>query len=170
MAGSRSISKNNYFLRLCMFKVFGIARSCLLAAILISASVPANAGGWATVHRHVHKTGKCGVAREVLASHYRVGTITASGEKFDPYGLTAASHDYPLGTIIKALNPLNGRTCSVRINDRGPYGTARQMGAKIDFALGAANCLGMRSAQYVCAPQSVEPITKPKTIAPVATR
>ena len=135
-----------------MSKVFGIAKSCLLAALLVSASGSADAGGWATVHRYVHKTGKCGAAREVLASHYWTGTKTASGERFNPHDLTAASHDYPLGTTITAMNPLNGRSCRVRINDRGPYGIARQMGAKIDFALGAARCLGMRSAQYICAP------------------
>jgi rare lipoprotein A (peptidoglycan hydrolase) len=91
-------------------------------------------------------------AREVLASHYRTGTKTASGERFNPLDLTAASHDYPLGTTITAMNPLNGRSCLVRINDRGPYGIARQMGVRIDFALGAARCLGMHSARYICAP------------------
>jgi hypothetical protein len=45
-------------------------------------------------------TGKCGAAREVLASHYSIGARTASGERFDPQGLTAVSHDYPLGTTI----------------------------------------------------------------------
>lgn len=132
--------------------MFAILKSFVLAALLMSASGSANAGGWATVHQHVHKTGKCGDAREVLASHYRVGTTTASGEGFDPNGSTAASHDYPLGTTITVLNPQNGRSCKVRINDRGPYRIARQMGARIDFALGAAHCLGMHNAQYICVP------------------
>ena len=100
----------------------------------------------------MQKTAKCGAAREVLASHYSVGTKTAGGEKFNPHGLTAASHDYPLGTVITAANPLNGQSCVVRIHDRGPYGMARQMGVKIDFALGAAHCLGMNGAQYIRVP------------------
>lgn len=139
---------------------------CCLTALFASGSV--EAGGWATVHHHVHKTAKCGADREVLASHYRIGTKTASGEKFDPHGLTAASHDYPLGTTINAVNPLNGKSCKIRINDRGPFGLARQMGAKLDFSLGAARCLGMRSAQYVCVPQ-IEKITadwKPLNLVP----
>jgi rare lipoprotein A (peptidoglycan hydrolase) len=133
-------------------QVFGIARTLLTASLLLSVTFSANAGGWATVHRFVHKSGKCIGSREVLASHYRIGSKTATGEKFNPHGLTAASHDYPLGTTITAMNPLNGRSCSVRINDRGPYGMARKMGARIDFALGAARCLGMHGTQYICTP------------------
>ena len=112
----------------------------------------AQAGGWGSVHRHVRPTGSCGAAREVLSSHYWIGAKTATGERFNPHGLTAASHDYPLGTVIAATNPKNGKRCTVTINDRGPYGMARQTGVKVDFALGAARCLGMTSAQYICVP------------------
>jgi rare lipoprotein A (peptidoglycan hydrolase) len=112
----------------------------------------ADAAGWASVHRYVRKTGNCGGGREVLASYYGSGHRTASGERFNPQGLTAASHDYPLGSTVSITNPHNGRSCSVRINDRGPHGTARRMGAKLDLALGAARCLGMRGTQYLCAP------------------
>ena len=112
----------------------------------------ADAAGWASVHRYVRKTGNCGGGREVLASYYGSGHRTASGERFNPHGLTAASHDYALGSVVSITNPHNGRSCSVRINDRGPHGTARRMGAKLDLALGAARCLGMRGTQYVCAP------------------
>jgi len=132
--------------------MFGIAKALLLASLLLSLTCSADAAGWASVHRFVHKTGKCIGTREVLASHYRIGSKTATGEQFNPYGLTAASHDYPLGTTIRAMNPRNGRSCSVRINDRGPYGMARKMGARIDFAMGAARCLGMHGTQYICAP------------------
>jgi rare lipoprotein A (peptidoglycan hydrolase) len=135
-----------------MPNAFGRLHGCALTTLIVLASSSAGAGGWAEVHRYVHKTGKCGAAREVLASQYRTGAKTASGARFDLQGLTAASHDYPLGTTITATNPLNGRSCSVRINDRGPYGKARETGVKIDFSLGAAVCLGISNAQYVCAP------------------
>jgi len=118
----------------------------------VSLCVPVQAGGWATVYRFVHKSGHCGGTREVLASFYGSGSRTASGERFNPLGLTAASYDYQLGTTITATNPANGRSCSIRINDRGPNGTARRMGARIDLALGAARCLGMKTTQYICAP------------------
>jgi rare lipoprotein A (peptidoglycan hydrolase) len=133
-----------------MTKRIVVFASCVLLSLVPSGS--AYAGGWATVHRHVHKTGQCGGAREVLATLYSIGTKTTSGEKIDPHSLTAASHEYPLGTTITATNPSNGKTCSVRINDRGPFGKARQMGVKIDFASGAARCLGMHGTQYICAP------------------
>jgi len=125
----------------------------LFAGLFLTAlAVPAVAGGWATVHLYVHKTGRCGVAREVLASFYGTGQRTANGERFNPYAVTAASYDYVLGTTITVTNPHNGRTCQVRVNDHGPNGLARVMGARIDFALGARDCLGMVASQYVCAP------------------
>ena len=123
-----------------------------MALFSVLLCVSAQAGGWATVYRFVHKSGQCGGAREVLASFYGSGTRTANGERFNPLGLTAASYDYHLGTTIVATNPVNGRSCSVRINDRGPNGIARRMGARIDLALGAARCLGMKTTQYICAP------------------
>lgn len=112
----------------------------------------ADAGGWATVHRHVHPTGKCGSGKEVLATLYSIGSRTSSGELLNHQSLSAASHEYPLGTTISVTNPANGRTCSVRINDRGPFGKAREAGVKIDFTTGAARCLGMHGTQYVCLP------------------
>ena len=104
------------------------------------------------MYRYVHKTGRCGSDREVLASFYGTGKLTASGERFNPHGLTAASYDYALGTTIAVTNPHNGRTCQVRVNDRGPNGIARVMGARIDLALGARDCLEIIASQYVCAP------------------
>ena len=131
----------------------------LMSTVLLSSTLlvllpvtQADAAGWASVHRYVRKTGNCGGGREVLASYYGSGHRTASGERFNPQGLTAASHDYPLGSTVSITNPHNGRSCSVRINDRGPHGTARWMGAMLDLTLGAARCLGMRGTQYLCAP------------------
>ena len=49
------------------------------------------------------------------------GGPTASGETFDPSALTAASRPLPLGSTIRVTNVNNGRTVTVRINDRGPY-------------------------------------------------
>ena len=110
---------------------------------------PANAGGWGSVHRYVKPTGKC-AGQEVLASYYWTGTRTASGERFDASGNTAAARTWPLGSSLTVTNPHNGRSLTVRINDTGPYGTAYRMGARLDLARGAAQRLGMRGAQYVC--------------------
>jgi endonuclease YncB( thermonuclease family) len=55
---------------------------------------------------------------------------------------------------VAVTNPANGRTCDIRVNDRGPYGKAREAGVKIDFAMGAARCLGMHGTQYICLPDA----------------
>jgi rare lipoprotein A len=46
---------------------------------------------------------------------------TANGERFDRNGLTAASRDLPLPTVIRVTNLDNGRSLVLRVNDRGPY-------------------------------------------------
>ena len=63
-------------------------------------------------------------------SHYGVGDgygyqRTASGERLDPYGYSAAHRSLPFGTRVRLLNPQNGKTVTVRINDRGPYVAGR---------------------------------------------
>ena len=49
------------------------------------------------------------------------GKITASGEPFDMYDFTAAHVTLPLGTFVRVTNLNNGRTVTVRVNDRGPF-------------------------------------------------
>ncbi|MGX7743360.1 thermonuclease family protein [Rhodopseudomonas parapalustris] len=138
-------------------EILSKAVACAAAALIALAPGVADARGWDTVHRFVHRTGKCGAGKEVLASLYTIGSRTSSGEPMNHDGLTAASHEYPLGTTVLVTNPVNGRSCSIRVNDRGPYGKPRDLGVKIDFTLGAARCLGMHSTQYVCLPGE-EPI------------
>ena len=121
------------------------------AGLLISlfTLTAAQAGGWATVHKHVKRTGKC-AGQEVLASWYASGKRTATGERFDANGNTAAARTWPLGTHLTVTNPANGRSLTVRINDTGPWGIAFRMGARLDLARGAARRLGMHASQYVC--------------------
>src|SRR5215469_5317071 len=135
----RGTSTVKYFTR---FLSFGILLSVLAIA-------PASAGGWATVHKYVKKSGNCS-GQEVLASSYSSGRRTASGERFDPNGNTAAARTWPIGTSLTVTNPKNGRSITVRINDTGPWGIAYKMGARLDLARGAAHRLGMTASQYVC--------------------
>jgi rare lipoprotein A (peptidoglycan hydrolase) len=75
------------------------------------------------------------------ASYYGrelAGRRTASGEKFNPAGMTAAHRTLPFGTRLRVINPQNGRSVIVRINDRGPFVRSRG----IDVSLGAAQMLG----------------------------
>jgi rare lipoprotein A len=119
----------------------------VLASLLTVTS--ASAAGWATVHKYVKRSGSC-AGQEVLASMYSSGTRTASGERFNVNGNTAAARTWPLGTSLTVTNPQNGRSIVVRINDTGPWGIAYRMGARLDLARGAAQRLGMRASQYVC--------------------
>ncbi|GAA1996776.1 hypothetical protein GCM10009799_24670 [Nocardiopsis rhodophaea] len=59
------------------------------------------------------------------ASMYSDPQPTASGETFDPSAMTAAHKTLPMGSMVKVTNPSNGKSVTVRINDRGPYVAGR---------------------------------------------
>lgn len=46
---------------------------------------------------------------------------TASGERLDQQALTAAHRTLPFGTRVNVTNLKNGKSVTVRINDRGPF-------------------------------------------------
>jgi rare lipoprotein A len=79
------------------------------------------------------------VASHGLASFYKEGTQTASGEKFDPHELTAAHRTLPFGTRLRVTNVATGRSVTVRVNDRGPFVPGRV----VDVSYSAAETLGM---------------------------
>lgn len=53
------------------------------------------------------------------------GQKTSSGEIYDMYGMTAAHPTLPIPSYARILNPANGRSVVVRINDRGPFHSGR---------------------------------------------
>lgn len=67
------------------------------------------------------------------------GRKTASGEAFNPEALTMAHKTLPFGTRVKITNPKNGKSVTVRVNDRGPT-QADRVG---DVSYAAARKLGM---------------------------
>jgi rare lipoprotein A len=77
--------------------------------------------------------------------HELGGHRTASGEMFNPDGMTAAHRTLPFGTCLIVGNPKTGRTIAVRVNDRGPF----TGGLALDLSAGAARAIGMRSTQRV---------------------
>lgn len=86
------------------------------------------------------------VVKEVVgqASWYGAqfqGKRTASGERFDMTELTAAHRTLPFGTLVRVINPRNGRSVIVRINDRGPYAGQRI----IDLSRTAAELIGIKA-------------------------
>jgi rare lipoprotein A len=73
------------------------------------------------------------------ASWYALTSRTASGEMMDPAKMTAAHPSLPFGTRIEVTNRTNGRSVTVRINDRGPF----VHGRIVDVSREAARRLGM---------------------------
>ena len=77
-----------------------------------------------------------------MASYYGAelaGRRTASGERFDPRGMTAAHRTLPFGSKVRVTNSANGRSVVVRINDRGPF----TRGRLIDLSRSAAERIGL---------------------------
>jgi peptidoglycan lytic transglycosylase len=74
-----------------------------------------------------------------VASFYGHDSETASGEKFDPNQLTAAHRTLPFGTRLRVTNLTNGRSVTVRVNDRGPF----VRGRTVDVSSSAAAALQM---------------------------
>lgn len=63
---------------------------------------------------------------------------TASGERYDMHGFTAAHKFLPFGTIVRVTNEDTGLTTLVRINDRGPFKKSRI----IDLSRKSAEAVG----------------------------
>ncbi len=83
--------------------------------------------------------------RKGMASWYGPGfhgRLTANGERYNQNGLTAAHKTLPFGTQVRVTNLNNGRSVTVRINDRGPF----IRGRVIDLSKGAANVIGLVSS------------------------
>src|ERR1700733_6444110 len=70
------------------------------------------------------------------------GKKTADGERFGSESLTAAPPNLPFGSLVRIVNPRNGKFEVVRINDRGPY----QEGREIDVSYRVARKIGLTHA------------------------
>lgn len=89
---------------------------------------------------------RCGGGKLVRTAYYWQGTKTASGQRFDPDGFTAAHRTLPFGTKLTVKNPRTGRAVEVVVNDRGPY----TPGLHIDISRGAARAIGLMGTGTVC--------------------
>jgi rare lipoprotein A len=67
------------------------------------------------------------------------GQATASGETYDMYAMTAAHPILPIPSYARVTNLRNGRSVTVRVNDRGPFRSDRL----IDLSYTAALKLGI---------------------------
>jgi rare lipoprotein A len=110
-----------------------------VAAVLLST---------ACAPRHPTPAGSHGVVREqdgyatYVARSFH-GKKSASGETFDERRLVAAHRTLPFGSVVRVTNVQNGRSVTVRIVDRGPYGQNYREGTIIDLSRAAARRLRM---------------------------
>lgn len=66
------------------------------------------------------------------------GKKTANGERFNRNAMTAAHKSLPFNSRVKVTNTSNGKSVTVRINDRGPYHGNRCL----DLSTAAMNKIG----------------------------
>jgi rare lipoprotein A len=67
------------------------------------------------------------------------GKTTSNKEVYDMHDLTAAHNSLPFGTYVVVTNLNNGKSVTVRINDRGPF----VKGRIIDLSYAAAKAIDM---------------------------
>ena len=81
---------------------------------------------------------------EGLASWYGPnfhGKMTANGEKYNQWAMTAAHKTLPMPSMVRVTNLATGKSIVVRVNDRGPFADGRI----IDLSRAAAEELGTRA-------------------------
>lgn len=88
----------------------------------------------------------CDNGKMLRSAFYWQGRHTASGERFNPDGLTAAHRTLPFGTKLTVTNPRTGKSVVVEVNDRGPF----TRGLHLDLSRGAAKAIGLKSTGTLC--------------------
>ena len=133
--------------RLCLFAL--LLAALLLQGCAIFSSEPTHRGGSGqgkpyTIRGKTYYplTSGDGFVEEGIASWYGSdfhGKTTANGERYDMYSMTAAHKILPFNTQVKVTNLQNGKSITVRINDRGPFVADRV----IDLTHTGASKIGM---------------------------
>ena len=77
------------------------------------------AGRWYTPMKGVKNYDATGIASWYGDDFH--GKLTANGERYDMYTLSAAHTTLPLPTLLRVTNLENGKSVVVRVNDRGPF-------------------------------------------------
>ncbi|CAG2170907.1 unnamed protein product [Oppiella nova] len=91
-----------------------------------------------TVSQTYGETGVCSWYGDLPA-----GALTADGEVFNENALTAAHKTLPFGTMVTAS--CNGKSVTVRINDRGPFVAGRIL----DLSKAAGAVLALANARNI---------------------
>jgi rare lipoprotein A len=110
---------------------------------------PAGAG-------HIDHSGRTEKGRGSFYAHKFANRKMADGHRMNPNSNVAASKTLPLGSVAKVTNLDNGRTATVKIEDRGPYVNGRV----VDLAPKVADQLNMKDKGVTLV--EVKPITVPE--------
>jgi len=100
-------------------------------AVSSPASATASAGRW--------RASQTGIASWYGGRWH--GRKTASGERYNQNSMTAAHKKLPFNTRVRVTNLGTGKSCIVRINNRGPH----VRGRIIDLSVAAARKIGSYS-------------------------
>ena len=111
----------------------------VIAAVLFITPA-AEARGWDWFVKHIKTGPHCNGSP---TTYYGEGHRNADGSRFEPHGLSAASWDYPFGTVLHVTNCANGRSVHVTVKDRGPGRHQRNLGIKLDLSTGAARAIAL---------------------------
>jgi rare lipoprotein A len=106
---------------------------------------------------HIDQTGRKEKGRASFYSHRFTDRKMADGRRMNPNSNMAASKNLPLGSVAKVTNLENGKTATVKIEDRGPYVNGRV----VDLAPKVADQLDLKEKGVV--PVEVKPITVPQS-------
>jgi len=147
-SSSKGKSSGSYINTKSKFSVseYGVAASPRMS----TAKRPKKGGGRSIVGKPYRVRGKWYTPKEDpdydkagLASWYGPnfhGRLTANGEIYDQFHLSAAHPTFPLPSYARVTNKKNGHSVIVRVNDRGPFAHGRI----IDLSNKAAELLDMK--------------------------
>lgn len=127
---------------------------CLLLTIALPTPASASADDAAPTSSHGPQSGNAS-----FYSHRLTGRRTASGERYDPTGLTAAHRTLPLGTKLRVTNLKNARSVVVTVNDRGRL----PRGRVVDVSSAAADALDMKKSGVTRVHTQVESAARTRT-------
>lgn len=105
---------------------------------------------------HIDHSGRKEKGRASFYAHKFAHRKMADGRPMNPNSNVAASKTLPLGSVAKVTNLENGKTATVKIEDRGPYVNGRV----VDLAPKVADDLELKHKGVAAV--EVKPITLPQ--------
>jgi rare lipoprotein A len=106
---------------------------------------------------HIDHSGRKQKGRASYYSNRFANRKMADGKRMNPDSNIAASKTLPLGSVAKVTNLQNGKTATVKIEDRGPFVGGRV----VDLAPKVADQLDLKHQGVI--PVEVKPVTLPQS-------